>query len=215
MKLTSIIREATGKPERKRMFSILREAPGDEQDTGQDTGDNTQQDEPAEDAPAEEETDTQEENTEEEPQEEENPDEENPDENTDEPQSFSEAEAEAEGDNPEGSTDEGTEGEEESPDELKNKGVLKDAIYLYDSIRSSISKLEDFRHINIIANRVAVQVKANLTVLQDMLFQYITVKHQQYDYAKNLYVYNYFIEAYKLNVRMLDSIGKFTDTAQQ
>lgn len=95
------------------------------------------------------------------------------------------------------------------PEFVKNKALMSDMISLYYSLKSTIGKLDTYTHINMIANRIIVQVKKNFTELIDSVYDYSINSFKTQTYAKNLFMYNSFIESYKINIEMLKKIEIF------
>lgn len=114
------------------------------------------------------------------------------------------------GDGDDYESDTGETDPEEALAKTKNKLLLDDCIYLYNGIKSSMSKLNEFSDTNILKNKIVTQVKKNFTDLLETLFTFITQSFFANTYVKNLYNYNYFIEAYKINVQLLKKIEVFT-----
>lgn len=104
------------------------------------------------------------------------------------------------------------EGEQSSNNEDKQKelALLNSSINLYFNIKNNIVKLDSMSNIDIVANKIVIQVKKNFTIMVERLYEYITRSFNMNSYVKNLYTYNYFIEAYKINVEMLKKISVFT-----
>lgn len=93
--------------------------------------------------------------------------------------------------------------ENQTEDDIKNKGLIDDMVAVYYSIKTTNSKLDNHSSVDIVANRIIVQVKKNLSELQTAIYDYILNKFKSNQYSKNLYVYTSFIEAYKINIEML------------
>lgn len=97
-------------------------------------------------------------------------------------------------------TDEQKESENESQDNLIN-----DFITLYKIIGSTINKLNSVKNSNIVVMGVHTQIIKNLSVLEKYTFNYILV-FKNHSYTENLYKYNYFIEAFRINIQMLEMV---------
>ena len=110
-------------------------------------------------------------------------------------------------------TDSGTndstdsESNEQSPDDKRNMALIDDMTALYYSVKSTLSKLDGCTQIDMIANKVIVQVKKNFADLMTAVYEYIINNFKGETYGKNLYMYNSFIEAYRINIEMLKKIS--------
>lgn len=108
--------------------------------------------------------------------------------------------------------------EEVSPEEKemdnKNYELLQDFIQLYDIIKNNINKLNSVTETDIVSNKIIMQVKKNLGILQDALFTLIIRTYSLNTYAKNLYLYNYFTQSLAINIEMLSKISVFTTNSQ-
>ena len=80
---------------------------------------------------------------------------------------------------------------------------------MYYSMKSAVDKLSKVNNLSIVTNKINIQVKQNLSELMDQLYDLITAKFSNNSYVKNLYTYNYFIEAYKINIEMLRKNEQF------
>ncbi|MNI76783.1 hypothetical protein D3C73_1330330 [compost metagenome] len=85
---------------------------------------------------------------------------------------------------------------------------------MYYSIQDIITTLNDASRDNIVVNKIISQVTYNITRLSDIVYDYIVFSFSKNKYVQNMYKYNYFIEALKINVEMLKKIQVF-DTKQQ
>jgi len=91
----------------------------------------------------------------------------------------------------------------------KNRLILEDFVSLYYLTKNSISKLTNIDKTDIFVNKIITQVISNLSTLQKQLFEFITCAFSNNKYVNNLYQYNYFLEAFKINVEMLKKISVF------
>lgn len=102
--------------------------------------------------------------------------------------------------------------EELSPEELlekqQNSELMDRVVDLYYSVYTTVDKLDNVTHSKLISNRITNQVKRNFSRMGDYLYKFILV-YSNNTYVKNLYIYNYFIEAYKINIEMLKKINDF------
>ncbi len=100
--------------------------------------------------------------------------------------------------------------EEDEGEKEKLRVLMDDFISLSNTIKSFINKLETMDKSNIFANKITAQIISNLNILRKHVFEYISFKFNKKAYVENLYIYNYFIEALKINVEMLKKIKVFT-----
>ena len=116
------------------------------------------------------------------------------------------------GDNYSEDSDQGSEESEEtlSPEEKlekqQNNELMKNTVDLYYSLTGLMSKLDNTTYSTVVANKVGGQVKKNINDLSDYIYTFITTSFKTNSYIKNLYIYNYAIEAYKINIKMLEKI---------
>ena len=99
----------------------------------------------------------------------------------------------------------------ESEDEMKNKRLLlDDFINLYQSIKATIIKIDSIDNKNILsAKNVLGQISKNFDNLLKQIFEYISFNYSKNKYVYNLYKYNQFIEALRINIKMLKKISDF------
>lgn len=109
------------------------------------------------------------------------------------------------------SSDASSEETKEDPDELiKKDALLKDFINLYENTKLVMDKLDKIPIVDMLINRVVIQVRKNFSKMNEYIYDIITRLYDIHGYVKNLYVYNYFIESYRINVEMLKKINVFT-----
>jgi hypothetical protein len=127
----------------------------------------------------------------------------------DEVDNFGEDETEAdEG----GGSGENSEENNENDDEKTNKRLLlADFTTFYNLNRNVIRKLSSTNKPDVLINKIINQVKINLIKLDGLLFDYIVYQFPKESYVNNLYKYNSFIEAFRLNAEMLKKIRVLTD----
>jgi hypothetical protein len=117
------------------------------------------------------------------------------------------------GDNPDeqGGDDTSNEDPAEDPEEvaekLDNRRLLTDYTNFYYMNKGIINKLSAVNRSDLLINKVINQVKINLSELQKQVYDYIIYQFPTGKYVKNLYSYNYFIEAFRINVQMLKKIS--------
>lgn len=106
-------------------------------------------------------------------------------------------------------TDSGEDSEQEQDEKENNRILMDDYINLYNTIKSTVGKIESIDKSNIAINMITDQINNNLNVLTKQLFEYIIFIFEKTKYVTNLYKYNYFLEAFKINVQMLKKISVF------
>ena len=99
-------------------------------------------------------------------------------------------------------------------DKEKNKSLLKDYLDLYYLTKNTVVKLSNLDKSDIILNKVSTQVISNLNIIQKQLFNFIIYKFSKNNYINNLYQYNYFIEAFRINIEMVKKISFFVTNKQ-
>lgn len=110
------------------------------------------------------------------------------------------------------SSDESDTGEEnlspeEQEDAKKNARLIKNCILLYYNLIGTINRLEKLNGIDIETNKIIIQVKTNLNDLAIKMYDFIILTFNSNGYVKNLYIYNFFIEGFKINIEMLRKIN--------
>lgn len=106
-------------------------------------------------------------------------------------------------------------GEEQDPKEKENMRILlEDFTNLYFMVKNTITKLSNIDKSNVVINKIVTQISSNLNVLKKQLFDFIIFNFPKGKYVTNLYKYNYFLEAFKINVEMLKKINVFTTNSQ-
>jgi hypothetical protein len=104
---------------------------------------------------------------------------------------------------------------EEDPKEKENMRILlEDFTNLYFMVRNTITKLSNIDKSNAVINKIVSQISSNLNILKKQLFDFIIFNFPKGKYVTNLYKYNYFLEAFKINVEMLKKINVFTTNSQ-
>jgi hypothetical protein len=128
---------------------------------------------------------------------------------TDDSDTDSEDSTTTDGDGEDTSTEDGEENSEETQEKENNRILLEDFVNLYYLVQNTITKLSNIDKSNIIINKIVTQISSNLNVLKKQLFDFITFAFAKGKYVTNLYKYNYFLEAFKINVEMLKKISVF------
>ena len=95
--------------------------------------------------------------------------------------------------------------DENEQDKKLNTELLDDFITLHNSIKVSRERLGSMEGNDITLISVLQQVSKNLGNLEKFVFNYI-LSFKKYSYIQNLYRYNYFLEAFKLNVQMIEKV---------
>jgi hypothetical protein len=91
-------------------------------------------------------------------------------------------------------------------DKEKNYSLIGDFINLYKVLKENIDKISSIKKEDIFMSSIINQVVKNLAVLEDNMFQYIYAVFKSKTYVENLYQFNCFIEALKINIEMLKKI---------
>lgn len=103
-----------------------------------------------------------------------------------------------------GSTDTDDGESSETPEEdKKNSALVDDYLNLYYSMQGVINRLSKVDKSNMNINKVVTQVISNLISIREALFEHFRFSFAKTNYTGNLLKYNYFIEAYKINVAIL------------
>lgn len=110
---------------------------------------------------------------------------------------------------PSPSEDTGATTDEEVQDTKKNSVLIEDFISLYYMIGKFNDKIGSIDKSNADVNRITHQVMANFLVLRKKIFRYIRYDFSSTNYIGNLYAYNSFIEASKLNAAILSESKMF------
>jgi len=110
------------------------------------------------------------------------------------------------------STDESS--DDDNNEKIKNNSLLKDYLDLYYLTKNTITKLSNLDKSDIILNKVSTQVISNLNKIQNQIFSFILYKFSKNNYINNLYQYNYFIEAFRINIEMVKKISFFVTNKQ-
>lgn len=126
----------------------------------------------------------------------------------------------SEGDDGDGSgdgTDDGSEAVDAAPEEdpavkaenENNRALLEDFINLYYIAKNVVNKLTSISNSNILVNKIVGQVTHNMDKIQTYLYDFIVFKFNNNKYSANLFEYNSFLEAFRINVQMLKKISVF------
>ena len=104
-----------------------------------------------------------------------------------------------------------TEEEEEGPtdDERKNKSLLEDLIRLKEIVGNFIDKTSTINGNDISNVKITNQLTNNLSQLSKQIHNYIVYRFSKETYVRNLYFYNYSVEALNISINMLKKINSF------
>lgn len=97
---------------------------------------------------------------------------------------------------------------EEDFGNLSNKSLIKDFINLYDSINTTIDKLDSLPISDMEALSISITTKHKLAKLTDFIYVYVTGQFNSKNYSENLYIYKYIVQLYKISVEILSKINK-------
>lgn len=107
------------------------------------------------------------------------------------------------GDNASSDAPDDSASEEPSEEQGENSTFIDDFLALYYSLQSTINRLTELDKSNKIINKIVSRVVTNLTNIQTEVFNYVRFKFSKSNFAGNLMKYNYFVEAYKINLTIL------------
>ena len=85
--------------------------------------------------------------------------------------------------------------------------LLRQFNRLYFTLKDIIRTLDTFKRGNIILSAIQTQANKNFNKIAILLFRYITIYFNNMSYEYNLYVYNYLMEAIKINIEMLNNVS--------
>jgi hypothetical protein len=115
----------------------------------------------------------------------------------------------ASNDSTDDSTDDTDVSQPDPSEQENNRILLEDFSNMFYLVKNTITKLTNIDKSNILINKIVTQITSNLNVLKKQVFDYITFSFPKGKYVTNLYKYNYFLEAFKINVEMLKKISIF------
>ena len=99
----------------------------------------------------------------------------------------------------------------EDPEEAKkNLSLLSDFIQLFRTLKSTSNKISDMKKTNILSANILNQINKNINLLEETVFQFVHRVFPSKKYIENLYQYNCFIQALKINIEMMKKI-KYLD----
>lgn len=101
--------------------------------------------------------------------------------------------------------------EEEGPtdDEKKNKALLEDLIRLKEIVVNFIDKTSSIKGNSIDNVTITNQIANNVSQLSKQIHNYIVYRFSNETYVRNLYFYNYSVEALNISINMLKKINSF------
>lgn len=107
--------------------------------------------------------------------------------------------------------EEGEETGEEGPtsDDRKNKELLEDLIRLKEMVGNFIDKTSSINGNEISKVKFTNQLNNNLNLLSKQIHNYIVYRFSRETYVRNLYFYNYSVEALNISINMLKKINSF------
>jgi hypothetical protein len=102
-------------------------------------------------------------------------------------------------------TEEG--GDSTNTDDIKKNSLLiKDFVALYKLVDSINDRLGDVKKSDILTSSIIIQVMKNFSTMGEQVFDFIQGNFTKNSYVNNLFQYNLFIEAIKINMEMLKKI---------
>lgn len=96
---------------------------------------------------------------------------------------------------------------------VKNLLLLKSMIALFSNIKKYADIVTNMEKSNVIFSAIQTTVAKNFNKLYGLIHKYILYYYDHMSYEYNLYTYNYFIEAAKVNIEMISKIMDKTDIA--
>lgn len=95
-----------------------------------------------------------------------------------------------------------------NPEDKNNKLILfNDMNTLLNMVINTTGKLNAANKSDLLTNRIINQVTKNLNTLIGIMRNYMTLRYLNESYPKCLAEYNFFLEAFKINVQILKKIG--------
>lgn len=112
------------------------------------------------------------------------------------------------GDTTDDSTDTGDTGD--SPEDIadleKNISLIKDFLEFYALIKGNIERLSSLKKSDLTISSIINRVTLNLGYLETIVFHYIYRIFNSKSYVENLYQYQCFIQAFKINIEIVKKI---------
>ena len=110
-------------------------------------------------------------------------------------------------------TGDGTGSEPESDEQVnerhrktKQLTLMNQMIGLHTNINSYIEQLNGVERTNVFVSSIISTVSDNFNKLKEVIYKYIMYYFNNMSYEYNLYTFNYFIEAIKVNIELLAKI---------
>ena len=193
---------------------------GGQEDTGDDNAEDNQEEEAPEEEPAEDEG-TEDDAGDEEPQEDDGEGDEGgtdytdmdagdveggDDEGGDDTGDDSSSDDTSTDDSGDGSTPETDEQVNERHLKVKQLSLMNQMTGLHTSINNYLTQINDIERTNIYVSSIISTVIDNFNKLKDVIYKYIIYYFDNMSYEYNLYTFNYFIEAMKVNIELLAKI---------
>lgn len=104
--------------------------------------------------------------------------------------------------------------DETTVDNEKNGDLIDDFVNLYYSMQTSINKLSTLDKSNMNINKVVARVTSNLVRDRLEVYEYIKHTFSKIEYTGNLMKYNFFLEAYRINIAILRKTKVFIPISQ-
>lgn len=95
-----------------------------------------------------------------------------------------------------------------------SRQLVEDFSKLYRLCDSTVMKLTQVDKSNILVNQIVTRIISNINQISKHLFDYIVYQFDKGKYPYNLYRYNQFVEAFRINVEMLKKINVLTGNSQ-
>ena len=105
-----------------------------------------------------------------------------------------------------GNTPESDEQIKERHLKTKQLTLMNQMIGLHSNINSYIEQLNGVERTNVFVSSIISTVSDNFTKLKEVIYKYIMYYFNNMSYEYNLYTFNYFIEAIKVNIELLAKI---------
>ena len=109
-------------------------------------------------------------------------------------------------DSGDGSTPETDEQVNERHLKVKQLSLMNQMTGLHTSINTYLTQINDIERTNIYVSSIISTVIDNFNKLKDVIYKYIIYYFDNMSYEYNLYTFNYFIEAMKVNIELLAKI---------
>lgn len=101
-----------------------------------------------------------------------------------------------------------TVGEQSNKDKYNNLILIHDFINLHNAVERNSESISEIKTTNRLVTVVLNQVMQNLNVLKESLLRYIKTVYNKNKYVENLYQYNCFLEALRVNIEMISKLSE-------